>query len=619
MCGICGFVGKGTPKDIEAMTKTLAHRGPDDLTTWHNPQKAVFLGHSRLAIMDQAGGAQPMWSADKTLSVVFNGEIYNHLELRQQLQAKGYNFVTDHCDTEVLLYGYREWGHNLPEKLNGMWAFAIYDHLKDILFLSRDRFGQKPLFYTRQGNTFAFASELTPFKSHPQLATNLKTLSLKKYFAYGFIPAPHTIYENVYKLPAGCNLVFSGLEKKLHQSRYWSYLIEPFKKIPKRPEEEWGEQLRHLLFQAVKRQLMSDVPLGVFLSGGIDSAAIISLCVSASLGKPINTFSIGFEEKSFDESGYSTEIARILGTNHYHNVLSLEKALKLTPTIAARLDEPMGDSSLIASFLLCQKAKEHVSVALGGDGADELFAGYDPFKALKLAKLYSRLFPKPVHSAIKLLATATFPVSHQNMSLNFKLKKAMGGLDFEPRLWNPVWLGPLNPGELEELFNEPADLEEIYEEAIKSWENCRQDNIVDRTMQFYTDLYLQDDILVKMDRAGMLNSLEVRSPFLDLDFVDFVRKIPNEFKFRNNHTKYILKEALQPVLPVEILQRPKKGFGVPMGKWFKAGNLPLDMDALNPCRMQKKYLEKLYQDHLTNKSDNRAALWSSWLLSAWLR
>ena len=255
--------------------------------------------------------------------------------------------------------------------------------------------------------------------------------------------------------------------------------------------------------------------------------------------------------------------------------LSLDKSAALLDDIAARLDEPMGDSSILPTFLLCREARRQVTVALGGDGADELFAGYDPFKALYWAELYGRLVPKPIHAAIRMVM-ARLPTSHRNMSLDFRIKRTLRGLSYPRHFWNAIWIAPLEPTDIAELFGEPVDLEEVYAEAIEYWENCHQDNLTDKTLQFFTKLYLQDDILVKVDRASMMNSLEVRAPFLDIDLVDFVRRIPSDYKCRGGQTKYILKKALEPVLPSNILHRSKKGFGIPIGKWFQEGSLAID-------------------------------------------
>ena len=615
MCGICGFTGSGDVNILAAMNEAMIHRGPDAGGAWHDTREAVYLGHRRLSIIDLSGGAQPMWTADGALGVVFNGEIYNHLELREELIRAGHHFLTDHSDTEVLLHGYRQWGRELPSRLNGMWAFALYDRKCREFFLSRDRFGKKPLFYSLQNKTFAFASELSALIRHPQITAGIHKGSLKKYFAYGYIPAPSTLYRQIFKLPGGHNLLLKIDPMTIQVAKYWDFVLEPFDHVPENPEEAWGEELRDLLKKSVRRRLMSDVPLGVFLSGGVDSSAITAFAAETTGQARMKSFCIGFEETSFDETKYARIIAERYHTEHYEEILSMERARQLLPEIIGKLDEPMGDSSLMPTYLLCKETRKRVTVALAGDGGDELFAGYDPFRALGMAKWYDRLIPGPVHQAIR-LAVAALPSTHRNMSLDFRLKRTLRGLSYPRRLWNAVWLGPLDPRDLEALFREPTDIEEVYAEAIEQWDACKQENLVDKTLQFYTKLYLQDDILVKADRASMMNSLEVRAPFLDIDLVDFVRKIPHTFKYRNGQTKYILKKALEPILPQEILYRSKKGFGVPIGRWFQEGSLSLDGPGVFP-NLDASYITKMAADHRACRMDHRAFLWNIWLLNSW--
>jgi asparagine synthase (glutamine-hydrolysing) len=615
MCGIAGFVGEGGIEDLRRMNAALVHRGPDDEGVWVDEANRVFLGHRRLSIMDIAGGHQPMWTEDGQLGVVFNGEIYNHLELREELTGLGHRFQTDHSDTEVLLHGYRAWGEAFTNRLNGMWSFVIYDRTRRLLFGSRDRFGKKPFFYAAHRGGFVFGSELSAIVGHPAINAGLSFTALKKYFAYGYIPAPHSIYEGVFKLPGGHSLRYDLSTQTTSVRKYWDFIIEPFDSVPARPEEEWGGRLIELLSAAVKRRLMADVPLGFFLSGGIDSSSVVALASRHIPRERINTFSIGFEEETFDESAYSSAVATRLGTSHRCDKLSLKKALSLLSEVVSKLDEPMGDSSLLPTYLLCGHARSHVTVALGGDGADELFAGYDPFRALRAAQLYDRLVPRKLHQGIRLLVSR-LPVSHANMSLDFKLKRTLRGLSYPAKLWCPTWMGPLEPSEISELFGEPVDQEELYSEAIEAWEACRQGHLVDRVLQFYTKLYLQDDILVKVDRASMMHSLEVRAPYLDIELVDFVRRIPHDYKCRNGQTKYLLKKALDGILPRSVLYRSKKGFGVPIGEWLKKGLVAMETDAM-PFAVPG-FIESRLHHHQEDRSDERAFLWSSWLLQAFL-
>jgi asparagine synthase (glutamine-hydrolysing) len=615
MCGICGFAGVGDVGILASMNETLVHRGPDAEGLWHDTRESVYLGHRRLSIIDLGGGRQPMWTADGALGIVFNGEIYNHIELREELIRAGHHFLTDHSDTEVLLHGYRQWGRDLPSRLNGMWAFALYDRVSRELFLSRDRFGKKPLFYSMQNQTFAFASELSALIRHPRIEAGVLEGSLRKYFAYGYIPAPSTLYRQIFKLPGGHNLLLKTDPLSFQVFKYWDFVLEPFDHVPVNPEEAWGEELRDLLKKSVRRRLMSDVPLGVFLSGGIDSSAITAYAAEATGQSKVKSFSIGFEEASFDETGYARIIAKRYHTDHHEAILSMERARELLPDIIHRLDEPMGDSSLLPTYLLCKETRKHVTVALAGDGGDELFAGYDPFRVLGMATWYDRFVPRPLHQAIRMIA-ATLPSTHRNMSLDFRVKRTLRGLSYPRHLWCPVWLGPLDPQDLESLFRKPVDIEDVYAEAIEQWDACKQGNIVDKTLQFYTKLYLQDDILVKADRASMMNSLEVRAPFLDIELVEFVRKIPHTYKYRNGHTKYILKKALEPILPQEILYRSKKGFSVPIGRWFQEGSLSLDGFGAFP-HFHSSYVSKMETDHRECRMDHRAFLWNVWLLNSW--
>ena len=643
MCGIAGFAGRGDLGVLRQMTDAIAHRGPDAEGHWAEESAGVFFGHRRLSIVDLSGGAQPMWTRDGQLGVTFNGEIYNHAELRAELKARGCEFVTDHSDTEVLLHGYREWGEGFAERLNGMWAFVIYDRARQRLFGSRDRFGKKPLYYFKEGETFAFASELPALLQHPNCPRNLSPLSLKKYFAYCYIPAPRSIYERVWKLPGGHSFTFDLASRALKTWRWWEFVIETDPEFGDefaiwgigcdgRTRPTYGEEflqrvtgklgpleeaIRVALERAVQRRLMSDVPLGVFLSGGIDSSAIAALAAKHVPAGQLNTFSIGFNEPSFDESAFAKLVADKLGTRHRSETLDLDKSVALLPEIVARLDEPLGDGSLLPTYLLSRFTRQHVTVALGGDGGDELFAGYDPFRALRAAELYASLVPRPLHHAIRLVA-ARLPVSHANVSFDFKIKRTLMGLSYPPKLWNAVWMGALEPSDLAQLFREPCDEEEIYSEAIGAWDRCAQPNLVDRALQFFTNLYLQDGILAKIDRASMMCSLEARSPFLDIEVVDLARRIPWQLKLRGGQTKWILKRALAPLLPREIIERKKKGFGMPIGRWLREGKFEFDHARTFP-HLDVAFAERQHAAHMSGIRDERLFLWSYWLLGQWMK
>lgn len=610
MCGIAGFVGPGSEQHLQAMSDAMIHRGPDGSGTLIDRPNGVFLAHRRLAILDLAGGEQPMWNEDQQVCVVFNGEIYNHMDLRNALLAKGHVFRSDHSDTEVLVHGYEEWGEDLPLRLNGMFAFAVYDRPRKRLFIGRDRFGKKPLYYSARKGFFGFASELSALHKHPQVARDIDEKSLQKYFAYGFIPAPNSLYRGVAKLPGGHWMSYDIANGAMVQRQYWRFEIEPPDRIPVDAVESWAEELRALLSQAVKIRLTSDVPLGIFLSGGIDSSAVLAFAARHVPPQQIKTFSIGFLEESFDESAHAKRVATLFGSDHRHGVLDLDKATGLIPGILSRLDEPMGDSSILPTYLLCRHARKRITVALGGDGGDELFAGYDPFKALGPANWYRRLVPGWLHRKLRSLAEF-LPVSSRNMSLEFRIKRGLRGVSYPEEAWNPVWLGALEPAELEQLFHQPVRYEDLFEEAISAWNNSRADNLTDKTLEFYTRFYLQDDILTKMDRASMMVSLEVRSPFLDNAVVDFARRIPHAYKYRNGQTKYLLKRALKQILPEDIIYRKKKGFGVPLARWLR--DWPEPQNALRQPKPDAAWIGRQWQEHRTEHRDHRLFLWS-WIV-----
>ena len=610
MCGIAGFVGPGDERLLRAMSESLAHRGPDGSGHYVDLQNGVFLAHRRLAVLDISGGNQPMWNENAEVAVIFNGEIYNHLELRQTLIAKGHIFKSDHSDTEVLIHGYEEWGESLPLRLNGMFAFAIYDRPRRRLFFARDRFGKKPLYYSLRDGFLVFASELHALLKHPHVNKVIDVRSLRKYFAYGFIPAPNALYKDVSKLPGGHWMSYDINTGKIQCVQYWQFRIEPLDRAPSFAEEVWSEELRALLSQAVKRRLVSDVPLGIFLSGGIDSSAVLAFATHHLPATQVRTFSIGFHEQTFDESAYARRIATHFGSVHHHEILSLDYARELVPHVLSRLDEPMGDSSILPTFMLSKFARTGVTVALGGDGGDELFAGYDPIKALRAAQWYQRVIPGWLHGSLRSLAEL-IPVSERNMSLDFKIKRGLRGVSYPESAWNPAWLGALEPCELQELLNQPVDYAEVFEEAISAWDNSTSNNLTDKTLEFYTRIYLQDDILTKVDRASMMVSLEVRAPFLDNDVVDFARKIPHQYKYRNGQTKYLLKRALESVLPREIVYRKKKGFGVPLARWLKDFSEPTI--ALRDPAPNSAWVSQQWQEHRTGKADRRLFLWC-WLV-----
>jgi asparagine synthase (glutamine-hydrolysing) len=595
------------------MTDSLAHRGPDGEGRHIEEGVGLHLGQRRLAILDLAGGAQPMWDAERRCVVIFNGQIYNHAELRRELEALGRRFHSDHSDTEVILQAYLAWGiEGMHRRFNGMWAFALYDLERKRLLLSRDRFGEKPLYYTDQSGTFAFASEVTALACHPAVALRPDALSIQKYFAYGFVPGG-SIYDGINKLPAGCWMTIDLPRGARALQRYWSFQLEPDQGAQAMDLGGYVEELRARMKRAVAMRLAADVPVGVLLSGGIDSSSVVHFA-AASTDQPVKTFSIGFDEPSFDESPYAERVAAHYGTEHISDHLTLAQASAIVPEMLARLDEPVADSSLVACYLLFRHVRRHLPVVLSGDGGDELFAGYETFKGLRWAKLYDALMPAPLRSGLSFVA-GLLPVSHRYMSLDFKIKRMLSGLREPPPLWNPAWIGPFAPRELTEALAKPAPAEAIYEDAIAAW-NATDGDLTDRTLQFYTRLYLTDDILVKSDRTAMMHSVEARAPFLDLEIVDLARRIPSRLKLHKGETKFILKAAMKGLLPDWVLTRRKQGFGVPVGRWLADGGLRLEPRADNLYSISRATLDRLVKEHSSARADHRFALWAQLVLQS---
>lgn len=605
MCGIYGFIGAGDPDDLERMGRRLAHRGPDGTGSRTFPRHATFLGHRRLSVIDIADGGQPMGDAAGEVWVSFNGEIYNHRDLRAELIRRGHVFRTDHSDTEVLVHGWKEWGEELPGRLNGMFAFAVWDDRTSTLFLARDRFGEKPLFWGRQGGLFLFASELQAFAGHRGFQVRFDRPALRKYFAHGFIPAPNSAFEGTAKLRPGRWLRYDAASGAMHEGTYWAFRIEPDPRPPSL--DEAAEEVRSLLRRSVERRLMSDVPLGLFLSGGIDSSAAAAMARDLAGADGIGSFAVGFTEPSYDESVHARFVAGTLGLTCDVETLDLERARDRLDDALRHADEPLADPSFLPTYLLCGFARGKVTVALSGDGGDELFAGYDPFLALAPAAAYRRLVPRGMHRLLCRLA-GLLPLGTANMSLDFKLRRFLHGMAAEAELWNPLWLAPLQPEEIAELFGEEADPEDLYAEALALWRAGEGLGTVDRTLEFYSNFYLPDGILTKVDRASMAHGLEVRSVFLDNDLVEFTRRLPASYKLARRTRKAVLKRALEGVLPSRTLERPKKGFGIPLPAWMR--EIPLDARPARDLGLDERAVARRIAAHRAGREDHRLFLWA---------
>ena len=609
MCGLTGFVGVGGRAELESMMDAITHRGPDSARLHIENDYALHLGFCRLAVVDIAGGDQPMWNEDRSACVLFNGEIYNQTELREELLAAGHIFRSDHSDTEVLVHGYEEWGEDLPARLNGMFAFVIWDRARRRLFAARDRFGEKPFFYTNRSGLFAFASELSALIRHPAVDRTIDQRALQKFFAYGYIPSPNALYQGTRKLPGGCSLTFELADFRLRVRRYWRFAIDTEEHAPEERIPELSEELRTLLDRSVARRLVSDVPLGIFVSGGIDSSTVLALAARHRTPANLDTFTIGFNEASFDETPYARQVATAIGTRHHERILDFNTGHNLATEILPRLDEPSADASILPTYMLCAFARETVAVALSGDGGDELFAGYDPFAALAPAAWYDRLVPPPVHLLLRHM-TGLLPHATTNMSLDFKLRRAMMGLSYPPRVRLPVWMSPLEPARMGDLFDAPMPIDELYSEAIEVWDKALARNPIDRTLEFFTNLYLQDNILAKTDRAAMMVSLEARAVFLDNDVVDFCAGLPHRYKYRNGVRKFLLRRAAEGLVPNSVLKRPKKGFGIPLARWLRQMPPTPPLGAIPGLR--PAWIAERWTAAHAGQEDERLLLWS-WL------
>ncbi|MEW6621274.1 MAG: asparagine synthase (glutamine-hydrolyzing) [bacterium] len=612
MCGICGYLtfGEKTVEKeiIHQMCEVIRHRGPDDEGIYL--EKNISLGMRRLNIIDLVTGHQPIHNEDKTIFVVYNGEIYNFPEIRESLEKNGHRFNTQ-TDTEVIVHLYEEMGTKCVERLNGMFGFALWDKKRNSLFLALDRIGIKPLHYVVVNNQFIFGSEIKAILVHPDVNREIDLSSLDKYLTYEYIPAPNTIFKGIKKLPPGSFMIINPAGE-IKTEQYGDINFSYDEKL--KEEEGYQEELLSLLKASVKRMLISDVPLGVFLSGGIDSSTITALMSELVPGQ-VKTFSIGFEDRSFDESGYARKVAQYFGTRHYEEILSPNKLIELVPIIADVLDEPLGDASIIPTYLLSQFTRQYVTVALGGDGGDELFAGYPTYPAHRLAHSYEKL-PGFLREGMIEKIIKKLPVSTSNISLDFQAKKFISGIPYSPEIRNYIWLGSFSPIEKKDLLsNEICDILKTtnsFEDIEMYLAKTKTEDFLDRLLYLDMKFYLQEDILVKVDRASMANSLEVRPPLLDHTFVEYVANLPHQLKLKGLTTKYIFKKAVKHLLPKGIASRKKKGFGIPVAKWFKNELKGFVLDIFAESKIKKEgffnysYINRLLNDHFENKKGNRS-------------
>ena len=618
MCGIVGLITQDRTdleRRIVEMNSVLKHRGPDEEGSMAWPTEGAALAMRRLSIVDLADGHQPMLNEDGQVAVVFNGEIYNAAALRQELVLRGHRFRTDHSDTEVLVHGYEQWGEELFPRLNGMFAVCIWDRSKARMVLARDRAGEKPLYIAKLRTGYAIASEIKAILRHPEVHAEIDFAALEQYLAFDFILSPATILKGVMKLPAGHYAVVTTEDVKVN--RYWAMTFEP------RPWvlDDCIAELDRALDRAVESRMVADVPIGVFLSGGLDSTTVAYYMRRHS--DEVHSLSIGFEDPAYDESNYSLLAANSLGTKHHLEVFSEERIKSIVPRIADILDEPMADQSIFPTFLLSEVAAQRVKVALGGDGGDELLMGYGTYKALKVA-WQADFMPESFRHALSNLASFVPGAGPKNLARGKRLLRTMS-LPPAGRLLcslgsyrgNSRWI--LSSEVRAGLVAQP--LGRAVEQLTVG--NAKSLTSADVTMAAYFRGYLQEDILVKVDRASMATSLEVRAPFLDPDLISFLAQVPSKWKLHGMTGKYILRKLMRGRIPDQIIDRKKHGFGVPLNSWMRSSLAPLVRDYLAPDRLRSDgvfdsdRVDALVREHMSGIRDNGQQLWPLLLFQMW--
>jgi asparagine synthase (glutamine-hydrolysing) len=624
MCGIAGFV-VNRPREsrrevLGRMTATLRHRGPDEEGACVDDH--VALGVRRLAVIDPTGGQQPIANEDGTIQVVLNGEIYNFAALRDRLERRGHRFRT-RSDAEVIVHAYEESGAECVRDLDGMFAFALWDASRQNLLLARDRMGEKPLYYYAGPDAFVFGSELRALLQHPSVPVTLSLESVARYLLFECIPAPHSILTDIAKLPSGHTLVVSPGDKP-RLARYWDMRFRPDYSLG---EPEWREQLRAQLDASVKSRLVSDVPLGVFLSGGVDSGTIAAIAARASRPGPLQTFTVGFEEPTYDERLFARQIAEHCGTEHHSITFSPRDALGLMDTVGGLLDEPLGDASFLPRYALARTTRATATVVLSGDGGDELFCGYPTFPADRPARWLRRLLPPAIQRAARTVVEQ-LPHSPRYGSVDFLLKQFVRGLPYEPAVRTQLLLGGLTPSEQAGLLT-PAvrrslDPFDPYAELTRTIEYTSLRDPLERVVYQHCRFYLADQTLVATDRSTMAAGLEVRAPFLDPALVELACRIPIRFKLRAGVvTKYLLKRTIDNLLPSTIVNRRKQGLGVPIAAWLRGPLRNVLWQHLAPARLARRGLfepaavAQLIGEHLSGRANHRKILWSLLMFDAW--
>jgi asparagine synthase (glutamine-hydrolysing) len=553
--------------------------------------------------------------------IVFNGEIYNYRELRSHLQKRGHDFRTK-TDTEVILHLYEEYGAASVEYLDGIFAFAIWDIPRQEMLLARDRMGIKPLYYTQTADQLIFGSELKALLAHPRVERDIDLISLNEYLSYEYVPSPRTILRGIYRLEPGHTIRYSA--HRLDVQRYWNISLARGESRPPVHWRDYAAMLRETLNDVVRKELVSDVPVGVLLSGGVDSSTIAALMVKLYPGT-VDSFSIGFEEASFDESRYARTVAEHLGTRHNELILTSKMVAQMVPTMTDFMDEPFGDSSLVPTYFLSLFARGYVKVVLGGDGGDELFAGYPTLVAHRLIEYYERVVPWGMRAHLVPTILARMPTSFSNISLDFRMRRFLSGRNVPLQDRHHRWLGSFVDEEKSLLLQDwiKPVLRRTYAQAYVHARECDAALPLNQVLYDDVKMYLEGDILFKVDRASMAASLEVRVPFLNRDMVRFATELPLQLKLRGLQTKYLLKKSVLPMLPREIVERPKKGFNMPVAHWLTNELRELTLDMLAQDRIDRQgllnygYVKHLLDEHLAQRRDNRKLLWTLLVFQLW--
>lgn len=600
------------------MCDAIRHRGPDDDGFYF--QGPVGLGMRRLAIIDLTSGKQPIHNADRTAWIVFNGEIYNYRELREKLEKLGHVFYTN-SDTEAIIHAYDRYGADCPRHLRGMFAFAIWDQRTQELFIARDRVGKKPLLYAEVDGEFIFASEFSALLLHPQVSREIEPEALHHYLSFMCVPAPLTAYKAIRKLEPGHSLRWRKGEIKI--DRYWQ---PDFSRKLKISEQEASERLIEILREAVRLRLISDVPLGAFLSGGIDSSAVVAL-MSEESNEPIKTFAIGFEEQDFSELHHARRVAEHVGADHHEFIVRAD-ALEVLPLLVEHYGEPYADSSAIPTYYVARETRQHVTVALNGDGGDECFAGYERYAAMRLAERYQKL-PRLLRKTFIDQGIQMLPSSEQRRSRARDAKRFIQAAALpkvDRYLW---WVSVFDNGAKEDLYTAgfSREVESRASAALlEPWfAQANGAGIVDAALLADTMTYLPNDLLVKVDIATMANSLEARSPFLDHEVIEFAASLPETMKLRGLTSKYLLKRVLRKLLPSENLDRRKMGFGVPVGHWFRGKLEPflretiLAEKALKRQLFKPEVVKRMVDQHVQGMRDYSHQLWTLMMLELWFQ